>query len=124
MSRPRQVLLNQFYLLNRRCTQRQFLIRPDDATNNAFLYCLIIAAERCGIEVLLSVAESNHHHTVIFDRDGRCPEFVENFHRLFARSQNAFRGRWENFWAAEEPCITRLLDRRAVIDKLVYAATN
>jgi len=43
---------------------------------------------------------------------------------LFARSQNALRGRWENFWAAEEPCITRLLDRDAVIDKIVYAATN
>ena len=27
-------------------------------------------------------------------------------------------------WAAEEPCLTRLLDRETVIAKLVYAATN
>jgi putative transposase len=76
------------------------------------------------IDVLLPQAESNHHHTVIFDRHGRCPQFVEYFHTLFARSQNALRGRWENFWAAEEPCIVRLLDRAAVIEKLIYAAAN
>jgi hypothetical protein len=33
-------------------------------------------------------------------------------------------GRWENLWAAQEPCVTRLLDRDAVIDKLIYAAVN
>ena len=40
---PRQVLPRQFYLITRRCTQRQFLLRPDKATNNGFLYCLIDA---------------------------------------------------------------------------------
>jgi hypothetical protein len=49
---PRQVLPRQFYLITRRCTQRQFLLRPDPATNNAFLYCLIDAARRCEIDVL------------------------------------------------------------------------
>jgi hypothetical protein len=124
MSKPRQILPGQFYLINRRCTQRLFLLRPDDATNNAFIYCLAVAARRCEIDVLLPVAESNHHHTVIFDRNGRVPKFVENFHKLLARSQNALRGRWENFWAAEDPCIVRLVDPTDVIAKLVYAATN
>ncbi len=124
MSKPRQVFREQFYLLTRRCTQRQFFLRPDDATNNAFIYCLAVAAARFNIAVLVTVAESNHHHTVIFDRDGRCSEFLEYFHKLVARSQNAYRGRWENFWASEAPCVTRLLDRQAVIAKMVYAATN
>ena len=124
MPRPRQILANQFYLLSRRCTQRLFLLRPDDATTNTFLYCLAVAAQRFRIEVLLTLAESNHHHTVFFDRYGNCPAFVEYFHKLFARSQNALRGRWENFWAAGEPCITRLLDPETVIAKLVYTATN
>ncbi|HEY1556709.1 MAG TPA: hypothetical protein VGF94_17860 [Kofleriaceae bacterium] len=74
--------------------------------------------------MLLAVAESNHHHTVIFDRYGRCPAFIEYFHKLFARSQNALRGRWENLWAAEEPCVTRLVDCESVVDKLTYAAAN
>jgi hypothetical protein len=61
---------------------------------------------------------------VIYDRDGRYPEFVEHFHKLLARSQNALRGRWENFWSSEQVCVVRLIDREAVIDKLVYTATH
>jgi REP element-mobilizing transposase RayT len=121
---PRQVLPRQFYLITRRCTQREFLLRPDAATNNAFLYCLIAAALRCEIEVLLPCAMSNHYHVVIYDRMGRYPEFIEHFHKLVARSQNALRGRWENFWASEQTCVVKLVGRDAVIDKLVYAATN
>ena len=111
-------------MLTRRCAQRMFLLRPDDATNNAFIYCLALAAIKFGIDVLFTLAESNHHHTIIFDRHGHVSAFLEHFHKLVARSQNALRGRWENFWAAQEPCVTRLLDRDAVIDKLIYAASN
>jgi REP-associated tyrosine transposase len=121
---PRQVLPRQFYLITRRCTQRQFLLRPDKATNNGFLYCLIDAALRCEIDVLLPCAMSNHYHVVIYDRVGRYPEFIEHFHKFLARSQNALRGRWENLWSSEQTCVVRLLDREAVIDKLVYAAAN
>jgi len=124
MSKPRQVLAEQFYLITRRCTQRQFLMRPDEATNNAFVYCLAEAAQRFDIDILLPVAESNHHHTVIFDRHARCPQFIEHFHKMFARCQNALRGRFENLWAAEEPCVTVLVDRADVISKLIYAASN
>jgi putative transposase len=121
---PRQVLPRQFHLITRRCTQRQFLLRPDAATNNAFLYCLIDAALRCEIDVLLAYAASNHYHAVIYDRAGRYPEFIEHFHKLMARSQNALRGRWENFWSSEQTCVVNLVGRDAVIDKLVYTATN
>jgi len=121
---PRQVFPRQFYLITRRCTQRQFLLRPDAATNNAFLYCLIAAASRCEIDVLLPCAMSNHYHVVIYDRAGRYPEFIEHFHKLLARSQNALRGRWENFWSSEQTCVVKLVGREAVLDKLVYAAAN
>jgi REP element-mobilizing transposase RayT len=117
---PRPVLPGQFYLITRRCTQRQFLLRPDAATNNAFLYCLIDAAERSEVEVLLPCAMSNHYHAVVYDRSGRYPEFIEHFHKLLARSQNALRGRWENFWSTEQTSVVRLVDRAAVMEKLVY----
>lgn len=61
MSLPRQVLPHQFYMVNRRCTQRQFLLRPDPETNNAFMYCLIEAAQRYEIDVLLPSAMANHY---------------------------------------------------------------
>jgi REP element-mobilizing transposase RayT len=124
MAQPRPVIPNSFYLITRRCTQRQFLMRPDDATNNAYLYCLIVAALRFEIDVLLMCAMSNHHHVVIFDRLGRYPEFIEHFHKLFARSQNALRGRWENFWTSTQTSVVRLENREDVVNKLVYTATN
>jgi hypothetical protein len=100
------------------------LLRPDAVTNNAFLYCLIDAARRCEIDMLLPCAMSNHYHAVVYDRAGRYPEFIGHFHKLLARSQNALRGRWENVWSSEQTCVVKLADRDAVIDKLVYTATN
>jgi hypothetical protein len=124
MSLPRQIFAGSFYLLTRRCTQRQFLLRPDEITNNTFLYCLIEAAQRHRIDILLPMAEANHHHTVIFDREGRAPQFVEHFHKMVARCMNARWGRSENLWAAEEVCLTRLLTRESVVKELIYAAGN
>ena len=124
MTLPRQVLPGCFYLLTRRCTQRQFLLRPDDATNNAFVYCLAEAAERFQIEVIIAQQMSNHHHTTLFDRYGRIIEFAAHFHKMLAKCQNSLRGRWENMWSTHPPSIVRLVDRNDVIDKIVYTATN
>jgi len=111
-------------MVTRRCTQRQFLLRPDRETNNAFVYCLAEAAERFEVEIILPSAMSNHHHTIVYDRYGRLPAFVEHFHKLLAKCMNALRGRWENLWSSEQVCVVRLVEASDVIDKLVYAATN
>jgi hypothetical protein len=111
-------------MITRRCTQRQFLMRPDEQTNKAFEYCLAVAAERHGIELLFTIAMSNHHHTGIFDPNGRYPEFLEYFHKLFAKCQNALRGRWENFWSSEQTSVVQLVSDDDVVSKLVYAVTN
>ena len=124
MSLPREVIPGRTYLITRRCTQRQFLMRPDRLTNNAFIYCLAVAAERFGIRVIFTLAMSNHHHTGIEDPLGNYPAFLELFHKLFAKCQNALRGRWENFWASEQTSVVRLLDPDDVIDKMVYALAN
>ncbi len=111
-------------MVTRKCTQGQFLLQPDDEVNNAITYCLAEAAQRFGMEVILPMAEANHHHTGLYDRHARHPKFTEHLHKMIARCLNAYRGRRENFWAAEEVCVTVLCDRETVIDKLVYAATN
>jgi hypothetical protein len=111
-------------MVTRRCTQRQFLLRPDADTNNAFVYCLAVAAQRYEIEVIDFVHMSNHLHDAIYDRYGNGPAFYEHFHKLLAKCMNALRGRWENFFSSEQVCVVRLEDREALIDKLVYIATN
>jgi REP element-mobilizing transposase RayT len=124
MTLPREVIPGRFYLITRRCTQRQFLLAPSDEVNNAFTYCLAEAANRFEIEVILPVAMSNHYHAVVFDRHGNLPRFTEHFHKMIAKTLNAMRGRWENFWASEQVCIVRLVDPVDVMRKLVYTATN
>jgi putative transposase len=124
MSLPREVIPGRTYLITRRCTQRQFLMRPDRETNNAFIYCLVFAAERSGVRVLFTTAMSNHHHTGIEDPDGNYPAFLELFHKLFAKCQNALRGRWENFWASEQTSVVRLVDANDIVDKMTYALSN
>jgi len=124
MTLPREVIPGQFYMVTRRCTQRQFLLRPDRATNNAFVYCLAEAAQRFEVDVVLATAMSNHYHAVIYDRFGRCPEFTEHFHKMFAKCQNALRGRWENLWSSEQVCVVRLVEAGDILRKLVYVATN
>jgi putative transposase len=111
-------------MITRRCTQRQFLMRPDRETDNAFVYCLAVAATRYRVKVLFTTAMSNHHHSGIHDPDGNYPEFIEHFHKLFAKCQNALRGRWENFWSSEQTSVVRLVDPDDILGKLIYALTN
>ncbi len=121
---PRQIVPGRTYMVTRRCTQRQFLLRPDPDTNNAFVYCLAFAAKRTHMKVVAFLAHSNHHHTIVVDPDGRMPEFLETFHKLLAKHQNALRGRWENLWATEATSIVELADADAVLAKVTYALTN
>ena len=111
-------------MVTRRCTQRMFLLRPDAACRDAFTYCLALAAQQTGVVVMMPVVMSNHHHTIVHDPEGRISEFTGYLHGLVARSMNATRGRWENFWSAESSGLLRLDDREAVMSLMVYAATN
>jgi putative transposase len=124
MPPPRPVFAGSFYMVTRRCTQRQFLLRPDQETNNGYVYCLGEAAARYGIEVVLTQMMSNHHHTVVYDPNGTINEFTEQFHKMFAKSQNVLRGRTENLWSNEPPSVVELIEPDDVLDKLVYVATN
>ncbi|HSN30761.1 MAG TPA: hypothetical protein VLT45_30950 [Kofleriaceae bacterium] len=70
------------------------------------------------------VQMSNHLHDAIYDRHGAAPAFYEHFHKLLAKCVNALRGRWENVFASEQTSVVRLETQDALIDKLVYIATN
>ena len=59
-------------MVTRRCTQRQYLLRPDPDTNNAFLYCIIVSAQKYDVNLLDFVQMSNHLHDEIYaTRKGR-----------------------------------------------------
>ena len=111
-------------MVTRRCTQRQFLLRPDREMNNAFVYCLGVASDRTGTDILGFTQMSNHLHDGVFDRHGTAPAFYEHFHKLLAKCVNSLRGRWENVFASGQTSVVRLETREALVEKLVYIFAN
>ena len=56
---PRRIVKNTTYLLSRRCSQREFLLRPSALTNLVFKFVLAVAAERHGVLVHAACVMSN-----------------------------------------------------------------
>jgi putative transposase len=111
-------------MITRRCSERRFFLRPDDQTDNAFIYCLALASRRAKVEILFVVAMSNHYHAGVHDPHGNFPVFCEHFHALLARCQNAHLGRFENFWSSDPTSVVRLVEADDVLEKMVYAFAN
>jgi putative transposase len=111
-------------MITRRCSERRFFLRPDPETNNAFIYCLALAAQKYGVKVIFTVTMSNHHHTGVVDVEGTLPDFLAHFHKLVAKHQNALRGRWEAMWAVEQTSVVELVEPQDTFEKLAYALVN
>jgi hypothetical protein len=111
-------------MFTRRCSERRFFLRPDRETTNAFWYCLGWAAQKHGLVLHAAVAMSNHVHVHATDLRGTYPDFLRDFLGLLARCINAWRGRWEHFWDANQASAVLLDDEAAQLDKLVYVLTN
>jgi putative transposase len=121
---PREVLAGRSYLLTRRCTQRQFLLKPSRCTNQLVRYCLALAASKTGILLHAVCVMSNHWHGVVTDPFARLPEFLEHFHRLLAKAQNASLGRWENLWSSDKTSVVLLVSDDDVLEKMAYTIAN
>jgi putative transposase len=124
MTAPRQVLPGTTYLVTRRCSQRQFLLKPSKTTNEVFLYLLAVAADRFDIQVHGYCVLSNHFHLVVTDPDARLPAFHQFLDALVARALNASLGRWEAFWAPSSYSAVALVSPRDVLDKVAYVLAN
>jgi putative transposase len=121
---PRCLLPGETYLITRRCTQRQFLLRPSRLTNQLVSYCLALAAQHTGVLLHAVCFMSNHWHGVVSDPFARLPEFLERFHRMFARAQNAALGRWENLWSSDKTSVVLLVSEQDILDKMAYTMAN
>jgi putative transposase len=124
MSLPRPVVENRIYMVTRRCAGRRFYLRPCKEVEQAFLFCLAVAARRYGIDVYWLCVLSNHYHLGVRDVHGNYPEFLQFLNSLVARCLNALLGRWENFWCSEQSGVLHLSDGEAVMDKMVYSLAN
>jgi putative transposase len=124
MTAPRRILPGATYLLTRRCSHRQFLLRPSAITTAVFGYVLAVAARRFGVRVHAFCVMSNHFHLVVTDPDARLPAFAQYLHSLVARALNASLGRWESFWAPGSYSAVTLASARDIVDKAAYVLAN
>jgi len=124
MTAPRQVLPGTTYLVTRRCSQRQFLLRPSKLANQTFLYILALAASRFGIRIHAFCVLSNHYHLVLTDPHARLPAFGQFLDSLVARALNASLGRWESFWAPNSYSAVALPTPQDILDKASYLLAN
>lgn len=121
---PREMIPGRSYILTRRCTQRQFLLQPDEEVVEIFLYCLGEAALRFNISLFGWLAMSNHDHLSLRDNEGNLPEFTAHFHKLVSKALNDHWGRKENLWAAEQTNVVYTVEPHDQFDKLIYILTN
>jgi putative transposase len=124
MAPPRRILPGETYLITRRCAHRAFRLRPCAETNRIFMYCLAFASQRTGVLVHAACVMSDHHHLVVTDPSGVLPNFLRELHRLTAKAMNALQGQWENFWAAGQCNVVRLVTNEDIEDKIAYVAAN
>jgi len=124
MTAPRQVLPGTTYLVTRRCSQRQFLLRPSKLTNALFGYLLATAARRHGVQLHAFCVMSNHVHLVLSDPEARLPAFSQHLWSLLGRSLNSVLGRWEAFWAQGSYSAVALVGTDDIIDKAAYVLAN
>ncbi len=124
MTEPRRIVPGEFYMVTRRTLLRTFLLRPNEAINRMFEYCLAESAARFGIDLIAWCAMSNHYHAIIYDPDGRVPAFIERLHMMMAKALNRIHRRSESVWSREQTCLTRLVTLDDVFDKVVYVLTN
>lgn len=108
----------------RRCTQRQFLLRPDKITNQTVAFCVGLAAERHQIELHGLMVMSNTLVINYRDVAGTDPLFRQYLVSLLARSMNVVRSRWESFWSTDGPSVMTLVDGGAQLDWLIYNLTD
>ena len=111
MTLPRQVVPGRDYMITRRCSERRNFLRPDDDTNNAFIYCLALACQtREGPDCLfrLDIETPPHRHP-------RPRWQFSHLRRALSwpsrqLPQNAHLGRFERLWSSEATSVVRLVE--------------
>jgi REP element-mobilizing transposase RayT len=112
------------YLVTRRCTQRQFLLKPSALINQVFKFVLATAAARYKIRIHAACVMSNHYHLVVTDPRANLPEFARVLDGVLAKALNLLYDRRENFWAPSSYSAVELTSPDDVVEKVAYTLAN
>ena len=125
--RARPIIPGTRVKVTRRCLERRLFLAPgehvEEVANN-FGYTLGLAIGESCVEFHAGIAMGNHHHQDITDVFGNLVQFKNILHAELAKSINAFRGRFDDFWDGGRACDTRRASDEDVLDDLVYTEVN
>lgn len=124
MTRAVPIFPGALYFVTRRTHSRRYRLKPDPQTEQLVEYCLAVASRKYGVGVVGFVVMSNHWHAILLDHHGNHRQFVQWVNAMIARALNARQGRRDAFWSSSRNAPVLLLDRDAVLRKLVYIMTN
>ena len=124
MTKPRRIIPGATSMATRRCSRREYRLTPKGELKQLFRYALAVASERHGVLLHAATCLPNHYHLVATDPLGKYPAFLRDLNGLTARVTNAQQGRWEAVWSSQRASLVQLVDRDAMMDKLVYTLTN
>ena len=110
MTRPRQVSPGDVVFCTRRCTRRQFLLRPDPDTCQILEYCLAYCTAKYRIELHEFVVMRNHYHLVLSDPFGNRPDFFRDLNKLVYSAINCRFGQFEKLLEPGSYNAVRLLE--------------
>ncbi len=112
------------YLVTRRCLERRFRLRPEQAVTDLLDYLIGYAALQAGVEVICFVALSNHWHALIFDPDARLSVFVERLDSLSARALNVLHSQVGSVWEPGSYSAVKLETPGEIVEKIAYCLAN
>ena len=113
-------------VLDRRTTQRFFLLRPDAdrRSQRIYLYVLAVIAHKHGVLVHGFIQMSTHHHLVVTDVRGVFPEFIHDLHGALAMCFKCHRNWDEEVWNKSQTGRIDLETVEAAIEQVAYVVTN
>jgi REP element-mobilizing transposase RayT len=121
---PRRLVPGASYLVTRRCSRREFLLKPSPLTDHIFKYVLAVAASRYGVLVHAVCVMSNHVHLVVTDPRANLPDFTHLLDGVVAKTFNEYYDRRENFWAPSSYSAVALVSSEDIVEKIAYTLAN
>lgn len=122
--RHRRITQGAVYLITKKCSRDEFLIRPSPLTNQILLYALLDRAKKYGIEIIAFCFLSNHFHLVVRDVRGRLPDFMRDFLKQTSSAIRVAEGDDRRVWSQKRYSAVKILDLDAGIRKCAYTELN
>ena len=127
MSKPRNLYPDTWLYVTVRCVHRSHRLVPTSSVQKVFAYCFGYVSSKYrqewGMEFYEAQALSTHYHLVLYDRDGKVADFLQDLNAMIARELNAVRGTGGTFFAGE-PGLQTILGEERLFEHCVYTLAN